>query len=246
MRRLLARRPTALSHMFLPGCAGGLLVLAVACGGSSRVGDGAGGSAGVAGVSASGGSGNSGGSAAVGGGPSGGAAGAGATAGAAGSAGSATGGAATGGSATGGSATGGAGGATEECVERTGSGGFGQAECSDLERLVVRNPQLDPADGVASGSKGTFRVDLTDVSGYGFNFYPGVDFETDTPGVTVSDEQFFAVLPCGTNQTYSNVEVDSSVPAGTEVTITATVMMLNEQCSDTDSVSYKFTVGPAL
>lgn len=244
MRRLLARRPTALSHVFLPGCAGGLLVLAVACGGSSRVGDGAGGSAGVAGVSTSGGSRNSGGSAAVGGGPSGGAAGAGATAGAAGSAGSA--GSATGGAATGGSATGGAGGATEECVERTGSGGFGQAECSDLERLVVRNPQLDPADGVASGSKGTFRVDLTDVSGYGFNFYPGVDFETDTPGVTVSDEQFFAVLPCGTNQTYSNVEVDSSVPAGTEVTITATVMMLNEQCSDTDSVSYKFTVGPAL
>lgn len=249
MHRLLAHRPIALSQVLLRSCAGGLLLLVVACGGSSNGDNAALGTAGVggtAGASASGGSGNSGGSAAMGGaaGSTGGAAGS-AAAGTAGS----TGGAAAGGAATGGAAgagSGGVGGETGECVEQTGSGGFTQPECGDLERLVVRNPRLDPPGGIASGSKGTFRVDLTDVSGYGFNFYPGVDFETDTPGVTVNDEQFFAVLPCGTNETSSNVEVDASVPAGTEVTITATVMMLNEQCTGTDSVSYKFTVQSAL
>ena len=123
-----------------------------------------------------------------------------------------------------------------------GSAGFTQADCSDLDRLRVRNPRLDPPEGVISGTAGTFRVDLADVSGFGVNFYPGVDFESDTPGVTVHDEQFFAVLACSSNQATTTVQVDSSVPPGTEVTLTASVSMLNQQCSETDDLSYTFKV----
>ena len=218
------------------------LLLAVGCGGSSSSGSGGSGATagsagdgGSAGSTASGGGGNAGGDAGMAGIGGAGATGGGETGGAGGAQGGSAG---VGGAA--GAGTGGAGGM--ECVEQMGTGGFMQPGCSDLDRLVVRNPRLDPSDGIASGSKGTFLVDLTDVSGYGFSYYPGVDFESNTQGVTVTDEQFFAVLACGTNQTTSHVEVDSSVPAGTEVTITATVTMLNQQCSGTDSVSYKFTV----
>ncbi|MEZ4371846.1 MAG: hypothetical protein R3B07_13515 [Polyangiaceae bacterium] len=218
------------------------LLLAGGCGGSSSSGSGGSGATagsagdgGSAGSATTGGAGNAGGDAGMAG-----VGGAGATGGGQmGGAGGAQGGSAgTGGAA--GAGTGGTGGM--ECVEQMGTGGFMQPACSDLDRLVVRNPRLDPSGGITPGSKATFRVDLTDVSGYGFNYYPGVDFESDTQGVTVTDEQFFAVLPCGTNETLSNVEIDPSVPSGTEVTISATVTMLNQQCSGTDSVSYKFTV----
>ena len=232
------------SNLTKHGAVFAAFLLAVGCGGSSN-GDGSGGTAGVGGNAGSAGSAGStatGGSSATGGSTAtGGSSATGGSAATGGSESGGTGGAIGGSGGAAGAGTGGTGGAAE-CVEQMGSGGFTQPECSDLDRLVVQNPRLDPSGGITPGSKATFRVDLTDVSGYGFDYYPGVDFESDTQGVTVTDEQFFAVLPCGTNETLSNVEIDSTVPSGTEVTITATVMMLNQQCSGTDSVSYKFTV----
>ncbi len=220
------------------GSAYAVLLLAVACGGNSAN-DGSGGVAGTSAAGSggvtSGGSGNTAGEA----GTAGIGAAAGSSSGGAGGEGASAGGGVGGGA---GAGTGGTGGQAMECVEQMGTGGFTQPGCDDLDRLRVSNPRLEPSEGIISGTAGTFRVDLSDISGFGMNYYPGVDFESDTPGVSVTDEQFFAVLPCGTNQADSSVQVDSSVPAGTEVTLTARVMMLNQQCTGTDSLTYKFTV----
>ena len=230
------------------GCA--ILMLAIGCGGET------GGSGGATGGAAGAGTGGSAGASAggTGGASAGGTAGAssGGTAGAStgGSAGASTGGTAgassggTAGASTGGTA-GSAGAGT--CVEQTGgSGGFTPPTCADLDVMTVSNAKLDDAGGdgsISAGEAFTVTVDLNEVAGIGYNYYPLVAFESDTAGVTVSDgEQYFAILPCQTLESHGQGKVDASVVPGTVVTLVAKVATLNESCANTHFIEVPFTV----
>jgi hypothetical protein len=146
-----------------------------------------------------------------------------------------------------GDGAGGAGGAAGGCVEQTGgAGGFAQPTCDDLDRMTVSNPRLADAGGdgaLSPGENFTLSVDLSEVAGVGHNWYPTVAFESDTPGVTISQgTQFYAILACQTLETTAQGSVDNSVAPGTTVTITAQVAALSETCPDAYSIQIPLAV----
>lgn len=195
-----------------------LVSLVAACGGHATFdGEGAGGSAAAAGSGAAGTGGT----------------GAGASGGSGGSAGSA------GNAGAGGSA--GAAGAPAECVVQPEEPGFEQPTCEDLDVLTVSGLVLEGA--FIPGAAATVRVNLNEVAGHGFNYYPGVKFKSDHPGVTVSEDNwFYAVLACESYEMTGSVTVADSVAPGTKVTITAQVAMLNSDCPKAHQIALLQTV----
>ena len=193
----------------------GLFVCLVGCGGESMSDASSGGAAGSAGSAGSAGTGGSGGS--------GGSGGAGATAG-------------TGGS----GATGGSAGAAPECVPQE-QPPFEEPTCEDLWVMQVSEPKIDGV--VAPGSSAGVVVRLQEVAGLGFGYYPGVSFESDHPGVSVQhDDWYYAIFACASYEASGTITVASDVPSGTEVTITARVAMLNQECPEAHSIEIPIVV----
>ncbi|HMY20257.1 MAG TPA: Hsp70 family protein, partial [Polyangium sp.] len=75
------------------------------------------------------------------------------------------------------------------------------------------NPVIEgDSDGdglVEPGETAILTVTMKDVSGLGFNWYPGVVFESGDPAVGVqADTWFFAVLPCGEQPATATIKVN--------------------------------------
>jgi hypothetical protein len=155
------------------------------------------------------------------------------------------GGAATGGgSAVTGGGSAGAGGGGECVPQPEGTGGFMEPTCQDLGLLTVTDPTVtdDGGDGLVEAGEGaTLQVNLNEVAGVGFLWYPGVIFESDNPGVTLSGQDWlYAILACQTQPLTGHATFD--VPAGTTVTITARVAMLNQDCPDAAAIEFPVSV----
>jgi hypothetical protein len=120
------------------------------------------------------------------------------------------------------------------------------AQCEHLWVLGVSNPKLidQSGDGVVSpGESVQIHVDLNEIGGLGFNMYPGVEFTSDHPGVSVShNDWYYAIFACQTHPTSATAVISSDVPAGTQVTVTARAAMLNEVCPDAHSIKITLTI----
>ncbi len=113
--------------------------------------------------------------------------------------------------------------------------------CKDLEGLVLTGPVIsgdDDGDGyLEPGESATLRITMKDISGLGFNYYPGVNFESSNPKVTTTAESwFYAILPCTEQEATTTIKVLPDVPSGTNVNIRAQVGMLNQECPDAFAV----------
>lgn len=151
----------------------------------------------------------------------------------------------------GGSGTGGSGGAPAECVvQPEGTGGFKEATCADLSVLSVSNAVLTDTTGngngngqLEAGETAVITVDLSEIAGVGFNWYPGVTFTTADEGASVaSNDWLYAILPCTVIELTGSVTVDASVAPGTIVTIRAQAAMLNTECPDAPMLEIPITV----
>jgi hypothetical protein len=141
---------------------------------------------------------------------------------------------------------GGAGGATQ-CVPKPDDGGaWHEPTCADLDVLAVEGPTLTDADGdglVEVGESAVLEVGLRETAAVGFLAYPGVAFTTETPGVTVtSDDWRYAILACQTDRIAASIAVGKDVPPGTKVTVTARAAMLGGPCPDAPSIDVVFEV----
>ncbi len=132
-------------------------------------------------------------------------------------------------------------GGSAECVPQPDmTGTFKQPTCADLAGLAVSHAVVTDAGGdgdVNVGETAVIDVSLAEIAGLGFSFYPGVVFESDHAGVTVtSDDWFYAILPCQIDHVAAQLTVASDVPAGTLVKITARAAMLNDACLDAPAI----------
>jgi len=132
----------------------------------------------------------------------------------------------------------GAGGAPAACVPQPdGAGGtLTMPTCADLGGLTVSDPKLDDESGdgkLAYQESAVVTVHLNDVSGKGFNWYPGVQFSSDTVSVdTTGFAQFYAILPCQTLDASTKLTLLTQVTPGAVVHVTARVSMLNSDCPE--------------
>lgn len=209
-----------------------LALMLAACGGESISDTSAGATGGNGGTVAAGGNGGSGAISGNGGsGSNGGSGGAGGSAGSAGS----------------GGAQGGSGGtAGAACVPREPPPEPSADGCEDLHVLTVSDPTLEDASGdgaLSPGETATLQVNLNEVAGLGFNMYPGVAFESDHEGVNIHENDwYYAIFACQTHPASATIEVSPEVAPGTQVTLTARVAMLGQECPDTYAIEIPLTV----
>jgi len=121
------------------------------------------------------------------------------------------------------------------CVPKDQDPTPGEPTCKDLDRIVLVDPVIagdTDGDGlVEPGETATITVTMKDISGYGFNWYPGVLFASPSQTVEVSaDSWYYAILPCGEQPATATVVVDPDVTPGKTVMIRASVNMLNAEC----------------
>lgn len=173
---------------------------------------------------------------------------------------SAAGGSAAGGSAAGGgtasggsagaggtTAAGGSGGSAGECVPQ-GDGWSTDTDptCEDLSVLAVQEAVLADQGGDGALSPGeafSLQVALSEVAGLGFGWYPGVKFESDHPGVSIKENDwYYGIFACTSYDASASGKVDGSVKPGTVVTLTARAAMLNTECPSAPSLTLKVTV----
>ena len=87
------------------------------------------------------------------------------------------------------------------------------------------------------------QVNLDEIAGLDFYYYPGVIFETAAPGITVStDAWFYGIGACQSSPLIASIVVGDDVAPGTVVTITARVAMLKQDCPDTYAIEVPITV----
>jgi hypothetical protein len=167
-----------------------------------------------------------------------------------------SGGVATGGSggvvSTGGSggiATGGSGGSAgaPECVPNTGgTGGFVEPTCVDLGALTVSDPYIVENDGdgvISPGESVVIKVTLHENSGDDMMYYPGVEFTTDNPLATASNNGWlYGIFACSTSEVSSGLLIDPAMPPGTVINVTAHVAMLSSECEGTNSITFQVEV----
>lgn len=113
--------------------------------------------------------------------------------------------------------------------------------CKELERLILVNPIIEgDSDGdglVEPGETATLTVTMQDVSGLGFNWYPGVVFDSGDPAVSVqADTWFFAVLPCGEQPATATIKVSPDMKPGQTISLRARVDMMNGNCAGTSAL----------
>ncbi|MBK9002075.1 MAG: hypothetical protein IPM35_40640 [Myxococcales bacterium] len=153
-----------------------------------------------------------------------------------------------GGVASGGStAVGGSGGSGGECIpEGDGWNSDTDPTCEDLSVLAVHEPVVADGGGdgdVSPGEAFELKVALSEVAGLGFGWYPGVKFESDHPGVTIQENDwFYGIFACTSYDVGAAGKVDSSVAPGTVVTLTARAAMLNTECPSAPALKVQLTV----
>lgn len=147
----------------------------------------------------------------------------------------------------GGTAAGGSGGSGGECIpEGDGWNSDTDPTCEDLSVLAVESPVLVDAGGdgaVSPGEAFELKVVLSEVAGLGFGWYPGVRFESDHPGVTIQEHDwFYGIFACNSYDVGATGKVDSSVAPGTVVTLTARAAMMSTECPSAPALKVQLTV----
>jgi hypothetical protein len=122
-----------------------------------------------------------------------------------------------------------------------------EASCKDLDRLVLVNPAISgdtDGDGlVEAGETASLTVIMKDVSGYGFNWYPGVKFASKDPAVNVeADTWYYAILACTEQPATATIKVAPDAAPGTIVTVRARISMLNHECPDAFTIEIPIKV----
>ncbi|MBK9259545.1 MAG: hypothetical protein IPM54_06865 [Polyangiaceae bacterium] len=136
---------------------------------------------------------------------------------------------------------------TATCVPQDDAPVSSEPTCDDLDRLVVVNPSIsNDTDGdgkLESGESATLTVMMKDVSGLGFNWYPGVEFESSHPSIEVEpDTWFYAILPCTEQAATATIKVGPDVFTSTEYAIFARIAMLNHECPGTSALGIPMVV----
>jgi hypothetical protein len=73
--------------------------------------------------------------------------------------------------------------------------------------------------------------------------YPGVAFESDHPGVSVKENDwYYAIFACQTHTASATLVVSGDVAPGTQVTLTARVAMINQECPDAYAIEIPLTI----
>ena len=159
----------------------------------------------------------------------------------------------SGGGGSGGSGGGGSGGSSgasgsagsASCVPEPGPNPM-EYTCETLSVLTVSDPFVEDDNGdgaLSAGEGGTLHVRLNEVAGVGFGMYPGVSFESDAPGVSVQeDDWYYAISPCDSYDAAATLEVSPGVSPGTVVTITARVAMVNTECPNAYAIEIPLTI----
>lgn len=119
--------------------------------------------------------------------------------------------------------------------------------CEELDRIVLVDPVIagdTDGDGlVEPGESATITVTMKDISGYGFNWYPGVVFSSSSQSVAVNaDTWYYAILPCGEQPATATIKVDPAMTPGKTAIIRASVNMLNGECTDTYTLEIPINV----
>ena len=133
-------------------------------------------------------------------------------------------------------------GGSRPCVVQNGGGwGTGQAAtCADLDVLAVSDPVIldQGGDGkLSAGEDATLRVNLNEVSGIGFSWYPGVNFASDDASVSIKAyDWFYAIAACTSYETRATIHVAPGATPGSIVHITAQVAMINVDCPHAPSL----------
>ena len=128
------------------------------------------------------------------------------------------------------------GGDTRPCVVQQGaSWGTGlQPTCADLDVLTVSDPVIldQSGDGKLSpGEDASLRVNLNEVAGVGFLWYPGVKFASDDANVSIKDNDWnYAILACTSLEILATIHVALSAKPGSIVHFTAQAAMISTDC----------------
>ena len=133
------------------------------------------------------------------------------------------------------------------CVAQT-SDAFSLDTCNNLGRLIVRNPLIMNSSGsIEPGDSVSLSVTLVDISGFGYNEYPGVIFQSGDAGVTFDGNgrsfNSYALLSCQSTPVTTTVHLASSIPLGTVVHVMARAASLNRDCPDAPFTMIPITVG---
>jgi len=151
-----------------------------------------------------------------------------------------SGGASTGGSAGAGWEDGGLGVCTPAAG---GSGGFEEPTCADLDGIVVSTPVIK--DGLVTVSPGEtvhLSVQLREVAGQDFMYYPGVSFTSDHPAVELTGDWLYGIAACTSVELTATATFSDTIEPGTVVTISGQVAMLSEPCPGASSTSISVLV----
>jgi hypothetical protein len=138
------------------------------------------------------------------------------------------------------------GGAAAVCTPKD-DGPFSEPTCKDLDRLVLLNPSISgdtDGDGLLeAGETASLTVVMKDVSGFGFNWYPGVNFASKHPLLGVdANTWYYAILACTEQPATATIKVAPDAAPGTVVTIRAQIAMLNNECPDAFTMEFPVKV----
>jgi hypothetical protein len=135
-----------------------------------------------------------------------------------------------------------------ECTPRDDPNGWREGDgCSELGRLAITEfAVLGGGSEVSPGAELTVRFSMSDVSGYGFDAYPGMLLRTDSPHVVfpagLDGGWNYALLACDSYSSNLVGRVSADAPRGTLVRVTASVASLNQDCPDAPSAVLELRV----
>ena len=93
-------------------------------------------------------------------------------------------------------------------------------------------------DGKLSpGEDASLRVNLNEVAGIGFSWYPGVKFVSDDAHVTIKENDwFYAIAGCTSYVMRATIHIAPEAKPGSIVNITAQSAMMNVDCPHAPSI----------
>jgi hypothetical protein len=132
------------------------------------------------------------------------------------------------------------------CQEQPDDGGpFMLPTCADLAVLTLSDPLVTDALGgstIEPGETAHIHLNLNEVAGIGFSYYPGVTLDSADPRVTPNPDWLYAIFACQTTPLNPTAAFASDIPKGTIVTLTARVGMINQPCPNTYAIKIPITV----
>jgi hypothetical protein len=120
--------------------------------------------------------------------------------------------------------------------------------CGSLDHLSIRILQIAEGSGdgrITIGETVTVSAELRDTAGFGYSYYPGVNYEVEPAGITVSpdsDFHIFALLQCESLASSTRLILGSTIGPGTVVRVTARAGALNQDCPNAPSSTASFVV----